>query len=149
MLAREFLAYPEIHRLRPKDIVHVHGRFSSKARPASHQLRVIGMHRAGCSGTVPLIAQLKWSSSPSLRNTTASYASQSSQALSTIALSTGPTSVGEDAITLRMLAAAGLVGQRLREVARALPAPPRTVATFSIAITAWSAKSAAARSACR
>ena len=31
-------------------------------------------------------------------------ASQSSQALSTMALSTGSTSVGEDAITLRMLA---------------------------------------------
>ena len=48
----------------------------------------------------------------------ASKASQSSQALSTMALSTGPTSVGEDAITLRMLALAGLIGQRLREIAR-------------------------------
>ena len=43
------------------------------------------------------------SSSPSFKCTSASSASQSSQALSTIALRTGPTSVGEDAITLRML----------------------------------------------
>ena len=35
-----------------------------------------------------------------------------------MALSTGPTSVGEDAITLKNIAAAGLVGQRLREIMR-------------------------------
>ena len=34
-----------------------------------------------------------------------------------MALITGPTSVGEDAITLEDVAASGLVGQRLREVA--------------------------------
>ena len=47
----------------------------------------------------------------------ASYASQSSQALSTMALRTGPTSVGEDADHAEDVAAAGLLGQRLGEVA--------------------------------
>ena len=42
-------------------------------------------------------------SSPSRRCRTASWASQSAQALSTMALRTGPTSVGEEAITLRIL----------------------------------------------
>ena len=47
----------------------------------------------------------------------ASFASQSSQALSTIALRTGSTSVGEEAITLRILLLPGLIDQRLGEVA--------------------------------
>src|SRR6516164_7026058 len=60
-------------------------------------------HRLQTTGAAPCCT---WntSSSPSLKTTWASSASQITQALSTIAVRTGPTSVGDEAITLRILA---------------------------------------------
>ena len=85
-----------IRRLQPKHIVHMHRTLSSNARPAV-QSRLIGPCVAGDRYRSMMCAET--SSSPSFRRKMASYASQSSQALSTIALRTGPTSVGEEAIT--------------------------------------------------
>ena len=67
-------------------------------------------------------------------------ASHSFAAIPTIASSTGPANrVGERLMTFSTLARGGLLLQRLRKVAR-LACTSSNSRTFSIAITAWSAK---------
>ena len=71
--------------------------------------------------------------------TTASSASQSSQALSTIASRTGSDIGRRGSDHLKDLAAAGLVGQRLLS-SSVCACTSSNSRTFSMAMTAWSAK---------
>ena len=79
------------------------------------------------------------SSSPSRNCTIASSASQSSQALSTMAFSTGCTSVGEEAITFRMFALP-VWYRSASSRSWVLACTSSNRRTLPSAITAWSAK---------
>src|SRR6266478_101442 len=109
---------------------------SATARPAA-QWRLIGC-RCQTTGIEPCCA-LNTSSSPSFNTTNASAASQSSQALSTMALRTGATSVGEDAITPRMLLLP-VWYVSASSSSRVLACTSSNNRAFSMAMTAWSAK---------